>query len=115
MVQLEYSCESLDFDSWQRLAKDDPDAFEAQRRAYIDDYISQASTEGARTRLSRLQWRIDRERELSATPMAACTRLNQLMWDSFAGERGLRKTLQHVSYGPSVNLNRAEILPLKSD
>lgn len=115
MVQLEYSRERLDFDSWHQLARDDPDAFEALRRTYINSYISQASTDMVRTRLSRLQWRIDRERELSATPMAACIRLNAMMWDSFAGEQGLTKTLQHVSYAPSLSLNKAKVFQIKSD
>lgn len=115
MLQSKYTRERLDFDSWQKLAKEDPEAFEELRQAFIGDYIAQASTTTVRTRLSRMQWRIDRERELSANPIAACVRINSMMWESFAGEQGLADVLQQVSYSPVMDNKKAKLIPLKRD
>jgi len=59
----------FDFDRWARLARSDPERFEAQRRAAIDSLIDEAPEECQR-RLSGLQFRIDMERRRSGTPFA---------------------------------------------
>lgn len=80
--------ETMDFDAWVALARQDPAAFEALRQDLIDGFISQAGPAQQR-RLRCLQWRVDLERKRASNPMAACIRLNQMMWDSFVGENGL--------------------------
>ncbi len=85
----------LDFDSAMRLAKDNPDAFEQYRREAIDGLIQRVPAR-SQERLRRLQWRIDQERNLSGNAMTACVRLYEMMWDSFAGERGLVGHLGHA-------------------
>ena len=85
----------LDFDTAMRLAREDPQAFEAYRREAIDAFIGQAPARN-RERLRRLQWRIDQERRRSGNPLSACVRLYDMMWDSFAGEQGLVSHLQHA-------------------
>lgn len=78
----------FDFDAWASLARDDPEAFEARRRGLIDQLIERAQPR-QRRRLLGLQFRIDMERRRSRTPMAACVRIQELMWESFAGPDGL--------------------------
>lgn len=80
----------IDFDSWAELARTDPDAFEARRLAAIDALIASAP-EANRERLRCLQWRIDQERRLARTPMAACIRISRMMWRSVLGENGLQQ------------------------
>lgn len=78
----------FDFDAWLEIAKSDPDAFEKMRLAAIEDVIEKAP-EDNRERLRRLQWRIDQERRLARTPMAACLRISRMMWRMVLGEGGL--------------------------
>jgi len=85
----------LDFDSAMRLAQDNPAAFEQYRREAIDGLIERIPVRN-RERMRRLQWRIDQERSRSGNAMSACVRLYEMMWDSFAGQRGLVGKLQYV-------------------
>ncbi|HKJ76196.1 MAG TPA: DUF3135 domain-containing protein [Gammaproteobacteria bacterium] len=83
----------MDFEGWRRLAEDDPEGFERQRRATIDAAIDQAPGE-QRDRLRRLQWRIDQVRERSSSPLAACVRLSNMMWERIYGKHGLLQVLE---------------------
>lgn len=85
----------LDFDAAMKLARTDPEAFEQYRKAVIEALIARAP-ERNRQRLRRLQWRIEQERKRASNPIAACVKLYQMMWDSFAGERGLIDTLRNA-------------------
>jgi len=102
----------LDFDHWADLAHRDPQAFEVQRAQFIEAQIRRAPAR-MQQRLRCLQWKIDRIRDASGTPMAACLRINRLLWDSLAGEGGLlaqlRRMRQPVSRSPGRR--RAKILP----
>jgi len=83
----------LSFDEWAGLACRDRAAFERARRSTIDAFLA-TRPPGRRQRLERLQWRIDRERELCSNPLAACVRLSDLMWERFAGPEGLAAAWQ---------------------
>jgi hypothetical protein len=71
----------FDFDAWAALAREDPEEFELRRRAAIDALI--ASSPESRRRLEGMQFRIDMERRLAHTPLKACLRLSEMMWDAF--------------------------------
>jgi hypothetical protein len=71
-----------DFSYWMDLALNDPEKFESKRAETISRAIQNASEE-SRLRLERLQWRIDRARERSSSPMAATLEISRMMWDSF--------------------------------
>jgi hypothetical protein len=88
----EQTASSFDFDHWAALARDDPAAFEALRRATIDAFIDGAPLE-RQERLRRLQWRIDQERRRAASPLAGCIRISRMMWNSLVGRGGLRERL----------------------
>lgn len=85
----------IDFDDWSRLATRDPQAFESRRRAVLEAFVAGCPA-SRRQRLASLQWRIDRERDLSATPLAGCIRLSNMMWQAFAGPDGLNSRLNHT-------------------
>jgi len=82
----------LDFDEWRILAISDPEGFEARRRKVLQAAIERAP-EKCQRRLQGLQWRIDIVRRHSASPMAACISLSDMMWESFAGNQGLVEIL----------------------
>jgi len=78
----------IDFDTWSEMARTDPETFELMRQAAIESAI-QGASESNRLRLRRLQWRIDQERRLAHTPMAACLRISRMMWRTVLGPGGL--------------------------
>jgi hypothetical protein len=82
----------IDFETWARLAREDPQAFEERRLEAIAEVIDSAP-ERSRERLRCLQWRIDQERRLARTPLAACMRISQMMWRSVLGDGGLQQRL----------------------
>ncbi len=108
-------CFAIDFDEWSSLAKQDPKGFEARRRAMLDSFIK-AQPGWRRQRLRCLQWRLDRIRQSSSTPLLACQRLSQLMWDAFAGPSGLIQILTDP-YTPARDTRQrrrsAKILPFR--
>jgi len=83
------------FDEWADLAKSDGENFERQRLAAIEAYIESVPPEH-RERLQRLQWRIDQERRLARTPMAACLKLSRMMWKNVLGPGGLRERFEEL-------------------
>ncbi|MCB1790968.1 MAG: DUF3135 domain-containing protein [Gammaproteobacteria bacterium] len=85
----------IDFDTWSEVARTNPEAFEAMRLKAIEDVIAGAP-EHNRERLRRLQWRIDQERRLARTPMAACMRISRMMWRAVLGPNGLNDRLAEL-------------------
>jgi hypothetical protein len=80
----------IDFDAWSAMARTDPQTFEQMRLAAIQAAID-AAPEANRERLRRLQWRIDQERRLARTPLAACVRISRMMWRAVLGPNGLHE------------------------
>lgn len=72
----------FDWETWSALARTDPEAFEQRRKQAIAALIASAP-EAQRERLTALQCRIDLERRRSSSPLGACIRLSNLMWESF--------------------------------
>lgn len=107
-------CKHFDFDEWFALAQADPSRFEARRREVIDAFIDGQAAD-RRQRLRRLQWRIDRERERSGSPLGACMRLSNLMWDRFAGDGGLVALLNGATQPRrrSARPGTAKVLPFR--
>ena len=86
-----------DFSYWVDLALNDPEKFESKRTETISQAIQRAPA-GTRIRLERLQWRVDRMRERSSSPMAATLELSRMMWDSF---HVLRDRYQEILHNTS--------------
>lgn len=108
------SRKKLDFDLWLELAKD-RQAFEASRRNMIEQVIEQAP-ESQQDRLRRLQWRIDQERRLSASPMGACIRISRMMWEQMVGQGGLVEHLSGLhkrgAGSQAQEMKSADVIPL---
>lgn len=115
-MKVPYQGEDFDFQSWVKLAQDNPEAFEQLRQKRIEDAIRHHP--GDQFKLRGLQWRIDAERGCSATPLKSCLRLTSQMWDSFYTMRdklndalGLLRT-PHVAQS-APNQDSAQILPFR--
>lgn len=96
--------DAFDPEEWAELARVDPEEFERCRRAAIEALIARAPAHLER-RLRGLQWQIDCEREKAGSPLAACLRINNMMWDFFYADRG---------FVNAVNM-RVEPLPAEED
>lgn len=90
------SLRSFDFDEWMRLAQQQPEEFQKRREAVIEAAIAKAP-EHLEPRLRGLQWRIDRVRETSANPLAACVRISRMMWDSIYSDNGLLRAMERLT------------------
>ncbi|ADE15767.1 hypothetical protein Nhal_2691 [Nitrosococcus halophilus Nc 4] len=88
---------NFDFDYWMLLAKEDPEEFEHQRRAIIEQTLTQAP-EHLQTRLKRLQWRIDMERQQCRNPLVSAARLYAMMWERIYAEYGLLDAPHKLGY-----------------
>lgn len=78
----------FDFEVWVALAKADPQAFEIQRRAVIEQAIATMPPH-QQLRMRGLQWRIDMERLRHRHPRVSCAQLFNQMWSAVYGENGL--------------------------
>lgn len=105
----------IDFDHWSDLASSDPAAFEARRNQLIEDVIRRAPAH-RQQRLRGLQWRLDLVRSRSQTPLAACIRISEMMWEAVIGEGGLRDTLECVADPAKLPSRRprAQVVPLRN-
>lgn len=105
----------FDFGVWMQLAQRDPEAFEQKRQQEIAAFMTELDPE-SRTRMEKLQWRIDKERERSSSPMESCLRIHNMMWDSVYGERGLLYGLELLIQAcemREVKEHKARILDFK--
>ena len=91
------SIKVFDFDKAVALASQDPEAYEQYRLDVIEALITSASRVN-QPHLRRLQWRIDQERKRAPNPIAACMKIYQMMWDSFAGSNGFVDIICNGNY-----------------
>lgn len=104
----------FDFEQWSSLATQDPQAFEARRHELIEDLIRSAPPH-RQPRLRGLQWRLDMVRKRSRTPLAACIRMSEMMWESLLGEGGLRDSLESLAQARPQRLPRVRARVLYLD
>lgn len=103
---------AFDFETWSDLANTDPENFEAQRARAIEEVIDRAPPR-LQGRLRRLQWKLDQIRRTAATPMAACIRMNHMMWDRVTGPGGLLETLVEGKSEAIAPKPPAKVLPFR--
>ena len=99
----------IEFDDWAQLAHSDPAAFEARRGRAIEDLIL-SMPEHKRQRMRCLQWKIDQVRAQCKTPMSACVKLSEMMWDSLVGPGGLKDALERLSTDSPAPLPKARVV-----
>ena len=103
------------FDDWARLASEDPDSFEAARRLMIDSLIESAPAP-TQARLRGLQWQIDHLRTLTPTPLGACVKISNLMWQKLLGPDGLVEHIERLGSGdlpPDQPPSSGQVIPLR--
>lgn len=115
----EFQSFDFDFDEWLILARTDPEAFDCWRRKVIDHSIECTVTyDGDHRRLRGLQCRIDLERIRARTPLKACLRLSDMMWNSFLE---MKNTLNHAYAGNVTKLpspertTAAKVIPFRKE
>ena len=97
------ACRALpDFDTLAKLAKDDPEAFEALRRDLVDDLIDHAP-QAKQARLRGLQFRVDAVRQLAKSDLGSAVKIYEMMWRSF---RSLASEWENLRRGPSRTVLR---------
>jgi hypothetical protein len=102
----------IDFDGWAQLAQSDPAAFEEKRARLIEETI-QRMPEHKQQRLRCLQWKVDQVRSQCSTPMSACIKLSEMMWDSLVGPGGLKDALERLGTGTAEPLPKAQVLSFR--
>lgn len=106
----------FDFDDWSTLARDNPDEFEARRAAVIEQAIQRAP-QRTHMRLRRMQWKLDAIRDTVGSPLGACVRMHEMMWERVAGDGGLLEVLQGLQAEVPVQLRTnptvAQVIPFK--
>ncbi len=103
--------DEFDFDTWARLAKDDPETFEAMRQNALQQLIDKAPAP-SRPRLQGIQWQVDQLRQRTDSPMAACVQISQMMWNSVLGERGLLDALESPGKWATRGTPSDNVVPL---
>lgn len=88
-----------DFDTLKAMAEQDPEGLENLRQQHVNALIDQAP-EPMRRRLRGLQFQIDAQRQIHTTPLAACIKLSQMMYESFSELRYLLNDA--TGQGPSL-------------
>jgi len=105
------AAQRIDFDHWLKLAKTNPDDFEQLRSQTVAACIANSSS-AHQERLHKLQWRVDRIRDISSNPMAACIKISGLMWSTFHQLGDIYNHLDNCNKGkPTPPLSQAQILP----
>lgn len=101
--------ENPDHDELSRLARDDPEAFEALRKQLISQLIERAPRHLQR-RLEGVQFRVDAVRARSRNALGATVKVYQLMWGSFLGLREELITLREPLRAPQC---KAQVLDFR--
>lgn len=105
--------DAFDFEAWAELAATDVEAFERARETAIRRIIDD-SPMAMRQRLKGLQWRIDQVRRQSGSPVGACVRLSQMMWETLLGTDGLIGHIERLTDpGHAPERPSAAVLPFR--
>jgi hypothetical protein len=82
-----------DWEEWVRLAREDPEKFERERAATIEELIMSQPAE-TRHRNRQLQWKINAIRQTSPNSLYACVRIYEMLMDSVYGPDGLLAAIE---------------------
>ena len=87
-----------DWEKWVELAREDPQKFEQERTAAIEELIMSQPAH-SRLRSRRLQWKIDAVRKTSPNSLASCIRIYDMLMDSVYGANGLLEAINLLRNG----------------
>jgi hypothetical protein len=82
-----------DWEKWVELAREDPEKFEKERAAAIEELIISQPT-WCRHRSRQLQWKIDAVRQTSPNGLCACIRIYNMLIDAAYGPNGLIEAIE---------------------
>jgi len=91
-----------DWEEWVRLAHEDPEKFERERAAAIEELIMSHPAE-TRHRNRQLQWKINAIRQTSPNSLYACVRIYEMLMDSVYGPDGLLAAIELLRSGNGEN------------
>lgn len=81
-----------DWERWVELAREDPEKFEKERSAAIENLIM-SQPERHRHRSRQLQWKINAVRKTSPNALYSCIRIYDMLMDSVYGPKGLLESI----------------------
>lgn len=90
--------DSFDFEEWMKLAAENPEEFDRQRREAVDGVINSAPP-SQQTSLRQTQFLIDSKRTLAKSPMESCLSITELMWEKVEGDGGFLDCLNALQSG----------------
>jgi len=93
--------QNFDFEEWRQLYATDPEAFERRRAAALAAVIESAP-ERMQQRLRGVQFRLDMERSLARSDLAACLKAHSMMWDSLVRLRDALAKLSEIRPGETL-------------
>ncbi|MEM7207540.1 MAG: DUF3135 domain-containing protein [Pseudomonadota bacterium] len=108
------SVREIDFDKLMKLYQDDPEAFEQQRLAMIEETIA-AAPEAHQRRMKGLQFQIDMERRRADTPLRACMRISSMMWEKFDAMRDELNALSNIENSVPTEASQQKARATKAD
>jgi hypothetical protein len=91
-----------DWEEWVRLAHENPEKFERERAAAIEELIMSQPAE-TRHRNRQLQWKINAIRQTSPNSLYACVRIYEMLMDSVYGPDGLLAAIELLRSGNGEN------------
>ena len=100
-----------DWERWVELAREDPEEFERERAAAIENLIMSQPVR-SRHRYRQLQWKIDAIRQTSPNSLYSCIRIYDMLMDSVYGPNGLveaislLKSRERATGRPKVSLRK---------
>jgi hypothetical protein len=96
-----------DWEEWVRLAREDPEKFERERAATIEELIMSQPAE-TRHRNRQLQWKINAIRQTSPNSLYACVRIYEMLMDSVYGPDGLLAAIELLGSRNGENVSLAK-------
>lgn len=95
------SVQEFDFEDWRQLHAIDPEAFERRRAEALCAVIDSAPAR-MQQRLRGVQFRLDMERSLARSDLAACLKAHSMMWDSLVRLRDALAMLSETRPGETI-------------
>ena len=93
----------FDFELWERLAREEPETFEALRKQIIEHEINRASS-SEHQQLPCLQFQIDMKRKRSGSAMGGCIAISKMMMEHLYNE--LYPTQESISHSTNSKNER---------
>lgn len=90
-----------DWEQWVKLFRENPEEFERQRLAAIEELIDSQPVH-IRHRSRQLQWRIDAIRRRAPNSLSACIRIYDMMIETVYGPGGLVEAINDFGREPVI-------------